>query len=316
MCCFSQPVDSVSNTRLFARLAKNGIQHLVYQMQFESKLLNAMILPLPVALPAREDSVRFVSLENYGHFFEDLSRGFPALQVKFPPTTGREMPDVKSADSPLVVHQVGDYVASFVPSVANFSRLDPQFVIPKESWDKLPEYADYGFAVFQLKELAGEPHPMALEFDTRWPEQIFFPTVHIHDGEVHEIEDFDHMLYLQDAAFDEHVGTYRGPEQLQATTGYVRSKDVAHNFCRVPQTHGIVDPNLLVHRLPVRGRQANRDIVKNVSLAAIGQWPARESELFGNWPRISGALSVAGLGLGWLIHRRMRLSAPGAAKGE
>lgn len=316
MCCFSQPVDSVTNTRLFARLAKQGIQHLVYQMQFASKTLNAMILPLPVALPAREDSVRFVSLENYDHFFSDLSRGFPAIQVMAPPTSSRAMPNVDSAQAPLVVHQVGDFVASFVPTVADFNRLDPQFVIPKDSWDKLPEYSDYGFAVFQLKELVGEPHPMAFEFDTRWPEQIFFPTVHIHDGEVHETEDFDHMLYLQDAAFDQHVGDYRGPERVQEATGYVRSKDVADKFCLISQTHGIVEPNLLVHRLPVRGRQANRDIIKSVSLAAIGQWPARESESLGNWPRIYGALSVAGLGLGWLIHRRMRLTTPDMTKGE
>ena len=57
----------------------------------------------------------------------------------------------------LKVHSVGKFVASFVPSQSDFDRLDPQFVIPKESWAKLPEYQDFGFAVFQLKELSGYP---------------------------------------------------------------------------------------------------------------------------------------------------------------
>ncbi len=39
----------------------------------------------------------------------------------------------------LSVQQVGDYIASFVPTMADFSRLDPQFLIPKETWDKIPE---------------------------------------------------------------------------------------------------------------------------------------------------------------------------------
>src|SRR5690606_16069404 len=111
----------------------------------------------------------------------------------------------------LAVHEVGDFVASFVPTLADFRRLDPQFVIPQESWDKIPEYSDYGFAVFQLKSLVGNPHPMAFEFTTRWPDRIFFPTVHIHDGEVHDREEFDHTLYLQHPEFDRVVGTYQGP---------------------------------------------------------------------------------------------------------
>ena len=51
MCCFSQPVESVSHTRIFARSAAEGQQFLVYEMKLAAKSDLAMILPLPV--PAR-----------------------------------------------------------------------------------------------------------------------------------------------------------------------------------------------------------------------------------------------------------------------
>ena len=58
-------VESVSNTNLFARSTGRGTQLLVYQMDFKSEAENAMILPLPVATPAREKHVRFIALDQY-----------------------------------------------------------------------------------------------------------------------------------------------------------------------------------------------------------------------------------------------------------
>ena len=45
MCIFSQPVESVTNTKIFARLQDGDWQHLVYQMSFASQRDNAIILP-------------------------------------------------------------------------------------------------------------------------------------------------------------------------------------------------------------------------------------------------------------------------------
>src|ERR1700689_2215245 len=47
MCCFSGPVQDVSNTKIFAR-ATHGAQLLAYQMTFSTTTDLAMILPLPV----------------------------------------------------------------------------------------------------------------------------------------------------------------------------------------------------------------------------------------------------------------------------
>jgi hypothetical protein len=196
MCCFSQPVQRVANTRIFARRFNRDRQYLAYQMAVQTVRPTAMILPLPVSLPMKPDAVRFISLKEYPAFFEALSTLFVRPMTAH--ASSRE--EVIVLSRPLPVQNVGDFVASFVPRLQDFSRLDPRFVIKPAVWRKLPRYGDYGFAVFQLKAPArtlAQVHPMALEFRTRLREQIFFPTVHIHDGALHAREEFDHELYWQ-----------------------------------------------------------------------------------------------------------------------
>ena len=53
MCCFSQPVVSVSATNIFARAEDNGRQVVVYSMAIEARTELAMILPLPVQIAGR-----------------------------------------------------------------------------------------------------------------------------------------------------------------------------------------------------------------------------------------------------------------------
>ena len=273
MCIFAQPVVSVADTAIFARMLPDGRQGLVYQMAFESTKRNAIILPLPVELPANEkDSLEFISLKGYGNFFKDLNRGFPLLAFPGPSTAARGSVD-SLADPKLVVHDVGDFVASFVPTLADFDRLDEQFQLPKESWDKIPKYADYGFAVFQLKELSGKPHPMAFKFRSRLAKDsknsIFFPTVHIHDGEVHQREKFDHTLFLQAPQYDEVCGDYHQEKKLvpDPSTGYVRSVRPAKNYCKIEKSKGLLDGDQFLHRLEMVGTFANEDVVANLSVS-------------------------------------------------
>ncbi|MFK7821310.1 MAG: hypothetical protein AB8G99_21525 [Planctomycetaceae bacterium] len=274
MCIFSQPVVSVTDTSIFARLMPNGWQHLVYQMKFETRAQNAIILPLPVALPSAEESLQFVSLKGYDRFFADLNRGFP-LATRKSRSFSRGLPAGAKVDSKIVVHEVGDFVASFVPTIADFDRLDEQFRVPDESWGKIPIYRDYGFAVFQLKSNKGKPHPMAFKFKSRLAQKnggsIFFPTVHIHDGEVHEREKFDHTLFLQAPEFDKVCGDYQQRAKLVADrkTGYFRSKWPAARFCNVEKSKGIVAPGSLVHRLEMRGKLKNTDVLAHADLSHV-----------------------------------------------
>lgn len=299
MCCFSMAVESVSQTQIFARLSGPETQVLAYRMKYSSSNAGAMILPLPTPPNSPEDSVRFISLEKYKHFFSKLNRGFPRLRLTVDSKAGALPASAEALK--LKVVQVGDFIASFVPTMDDFDRLDPQFVIPKSNWDKIPEYADYGFAVFQLTKGEGKTHPMALEFPTRMPEKVFFPTVHIHDGEVHREEQFDHTLYAQNPELDSRVGSYQGPDAKDPTTGFVRSQEIASEFVSASLSQGLVDPNLLVHRKSMQGMLANQD--QFIDVAALAALPTHNASLFRNIGPIALLAGVAA----WFLSRRQRL---------
>jgi hypothetical protein len=196
MCCFSQRIERVSSTSILARALGSGRQLLAYEMTVASRVEVAMVLPLPVPPSPADDAVRFIALDGYPRLFADLRSGFVEVSRGFAPQ-GIPAP---AARPRLVVHDVGAFEASFVPRVADFDRLDPRFRLPAQTWHALPAYRDWGFAVFKLKGLSSTPtpmHPMALDFPSRDPSHLFFPTVHIHDGAVHPTATFDHALYCQ-----------------------------------------------------------------------------------------------------------------------
>src|SRR5215831_20846767 len=112
MCCFSQPVISVSGTNIFARPDADGRQLLVYSMTFNARKDLAMILPLPVKTPAGEKDVKFIDLKEYPEFFADMEVGFQP-----PPKPTRSFGDVipsAAGMAKLEVVQVGNFEASFV----------------------------------------------------------------------------------------------------------------------------------------------------------------------------------------------------------
>ena len=202
-------IDAVPYTKILT--CSNGRQFLVYSMSYAAPSDLAMVLPLPVPPDPSEDAVRFINLRRYPTFFDDMRHGFPP-RIFYP--LGRGATAI-SLDAPkLRVHDVGDFEASFVPQFGDFNRLDERFRIPPDVWDQLPGYHDYGFAVFMLKASSSRRfpgamqklfdgsihkprrvHPMAFTFPRRNPELLYYPTVHVHDKEVHPHATFDHMLY-------------------------------------------------------------------------------------------------------------------------
>ncbi len=190
MCCFSGPVH-VHGTRIFGRLDGSGWQALVYEMKYDASNPVAMVLPLPVDRSFGDDAVRFVDLSGYPTFFTDLEAGFADLIDDADGDFGR------GRTLSLPVQRVGDFEASFVPTVTDFGRLDRRFRIDATVWRSVPGANDAGFAVFQLRPGRFDTHPMAFGFRTREPSKVFFPTVHIHDGTVPVEARFDHVLYMQ-----------------------------------------------------------------------------------------------------------------------
>ncbi len=199
MCMFSgrQPALHVSKTRIFARVERTH-QCLIYSMQLASSEEVAMILPVPVIANAPEDAMSFVDLSGYPALFDELALLFAPPPARLAPQSRSFSPELSAKT--LVVHEVGAFGASFVPRLADFTRLDPRFRLPETVWSAMPQYADWGFAVFQLAKGDTKIHPMAFHFPTREPSRVFFPTVHVHDGSVHEHAEFDHELYWQDSS--------------------------------------------------------------------------------------------------------------------
>ena len=248
MCCFSRNAV-VGHTRIFARLLGNGRQALAYQMDYKAKKRLAMILPIPVPPKSAEDAVKFLSLDAYRVFFQELEKGFPKTKVS-PKKEGGFFGGGRVEEPKLVVVEVGNYVASFVPGLKDFARLDEDFRLPTKVWEALPQYADYGFAVFQLKPDAQSVHPLAFTFPTRDAQQIFFPTVHIHDGLVKDQAVFEHTLYLQ-------------PEKAEQILpeGWEESNRTAGSFVDARRSQGLIDAEQHCFRRVLLGRQRNEDIV-------------------------------------------------------
>jgi hypothetical protein len=247
MCCFSQPVISVSATNIFARPANEGRQFLVYSMTLNAEKELAMVLPLPVKRGTDEQDVSFIDLSGYPEFFDDLDKGFPVPDSggwHFGCAATRSV----TAAAPLKVVRVGNFEASFVPTLQDFARLDERFRISDAAWEKLPRYTDYGFAVFKLASGEAKIHPMALSFPRRNPKSLFFPTVHIHDGEVHSRAEFDHSLYCQ-------------PSELERPTihDWQESHADARRFMKVDKTRGLILAEQHCYQKKLRGMLPNRD---------------------------------------------------------
>ena len=289
----------VSRTKIFARHTRPGYQSIVYSLSLASKSNAAMILPLPVTPNSGEKAVKFIDLSDYSDFLEIIERN--CVEQNF-------VTDFECGSSPeliqpiLAVHDVGDFEASYVPSLSDFDRLDPRFRLADSVWDKMPKYSDYGFAVFQLKislsdsnnEATNDIHPMAFEFPTRNPDRLFFPTVHVHDGQYHEDADYYHQLYCQrpnaikEIKYQWDLLNNLEPTPMQekppkeATTEFVAtplswmdeqnypwlrlSEKKAKEFLDISRCKNLVDGEKIIAGMTVRGNYPNIDIWLGESL--------------------------------------------------
>jgi hypothetical protein len=244
MCCFSGPVQQVGSTRIFARMIAPARQAIVYELRLSAASPVAMVLPVPTPPKSPDDAMQFVSLEKYPTLFDDLARCFdPPSRGMAPQGFG---PGPISGGIP--VHAVGAFEASFVPTLADFVRLDPRFRMPAGTLDRTPGYADWGFAVFQLAATRGPTpiHPMAFVFPTRFDRHLFFPTLHIHDGAIHREADFDHALYAQGLA----PASSTNGEYTEATSLYAVKRD---------KVKDLIDATQSAWRRVIKGRQFNDD---------------------------------------------------------
>jgi hypothetical protein len=248
MCVFTAEVEHVTNTNIYAR-ARGDLQTLVYSMAYAASSPLAMVLPIPVKPGSGEDAVRFIDLSQCAMFFEELRAGFPRIMEGDVGTLSAGSLDEVDAPPKLEVRHVGAYEASFVPTPADFGRLDERFRLPAELWLELSNYRDWGFAVFQLRETQlAEVHPMAFDFPRRHRDRLFFPTLHIHHGRLEKRAQFDHTLYCQpEPALNWHLKQWE--DSTQPVAGYVHCAEALKLF----------DADYPAWRAVVHGTFENRD---------------------------------------------------------
>jgi len=215
-----------------------GVQGLAYAMQVRLREPAAMVIPLPVARDA-QFALTFIDLKREAQLFEDIEHLF-----EFPMHNELGL-DAMHA-SPLFVHRVGSFIASYVPTMHDFARVDSRFRIPSSVLEALPHYRQYGFVVFQLAGGRQAPHPMAMMFPTQTPEFLYFPTVHVHDGAFHNEAEFDHMLYYQHPSV-------RTAKDVDNDEWYVSR--------RLPRKDygGLIDTSRVILRDQLLGRLTNLD---------------------------------------------------------
>jgi hypothetical protein len=204
-------------------------------------------LPIPTPKDSAEDAVKFINLEKYEAFFDDMRKGFPEPPVK---KDDSRVPQPGSlGKGKLDVVEVGRYEASFVPAIKDFARLDERFRLPAGVWTKLPQYAEFGFAVFKLQKPEKglqKVHPMAFEFPRALKDVLFLPTVHIHDGTVPTKAKFDHSLFCQ--------------VEGEAPLMWEESPGLADGFMKVKDALGLLDGNAHVYRKLMQGNFENKDV--------------------------------------------------------
>jgi len=254
MCIFRGKVEQVSKTRIYGRTTKDAIQYLVYQMEFSADDDVAMILPFPADRSRGEPE--FINLERCPKFFDKIDKAFHEPVMRSFSLT--KSAGARRTRSTLRVHSVGAFEGSFVPTIRDFDRLDERFQFAPSTLDAMRElYSDFSFAVFKLKAGSNqEVHPMAFRFCTAQPDRVFYPTVHVHDGEMHETEHFDHSIYTQIPTDRTEIEVDEARKDGTSTP----SDERLTQHLSIKESQGILS-NDYGFRMKFKGRYRNQDVL-------------------------------------------------------
>lgn len=245
MCIFSREVYKVENTSIFTKKIDSR-QVVIYEMEVGTNSEMSMILPIPNK-NKDDNSVKFYDFSEYDNFFQDIE------QVFNPPSDGIS---TGYRSLKLTTHKIGSFDAVYIPTLNDFNRVDTRFKLDSSIWDQLPQYENYSFVVFKLRNGHYKAHPMAFSFETSLDE-LYFPTVHIHDGQVHKKEHFDHNLYFQAESSTDIINGNHG-EQFVRNRYPEFTKNIQHDKC-----YGLINHDT-IFKAEVHGDHVNEDILVQI----------------------------------------------------
>ena len=186
---FSSFVRRAGPTRFYARRTEDR-QFLAVELTYASDGMTCLVIPVPVPNQGRDRAVKVIDLGTYRNFFDHLDRAFPRdsapTKVKTTPV-GQCVPHAGSID--------------YWPTLADYhSSTGGQCSLPKETWNNLPHYQDWGLVTVVLPDTSDNftrLFPIAFEFKTRLKEGNFYPTLEMFDCRASASAQFHHELYYQ-----------------------------------------------------------------------------------------------------------------------
>lgn len=203
MCVLASPA-TVYTTRFFAtRQGKQQI--LVCETKLQTLYKNAMVLPVPVHSP--DAHVELIDLSGNKDLFERLQWYFIS-----PPCFG-------GPGGAPEIFQVGSFEATIARSVDDLRRIDARFrPMPGTLEAMRHHYPDHAFVVYQFDTGKQWIHPFAFSFESRYPNHLFFPTLHVEEGlGVPAVTDFQYEFFAQRARLDaRHVPFHMRPRDPSA----------------------------------------------------------------------------------------------------
>ncbi len=213
---------------MFGRLNNFGEQVLIVSMRADVQGDALLVLPLPLKAGGR---CAFTDLSAYDTLFGELDLCWePSLVISDNPRLQADL------EGSLLNAGASASTGALWKTRAELTRADP--ALPADAW------ADYAFAAFRLPPGNNDVKPLALVFETRVPEKIFFPTADPHKPEKVHV----------------HQRLYAQGWMAKRLEGWLESDSVAGEHVDVAATRRLVTGGLRVYRSDRRGERKNEDV--------------------------------------------------------
>lgn len=225
MCIIQGDNPNVKKTRILVAPIDSFWQFTMYgnEVSFQSpQSFAAMILPVPSGADPE-----LIDLSRVSDCLDVLSRYLipPSLSAASFSITNSSK---SRSDSYLEVTEVGSYLASVVPTLSDFHRIDPSvFVLDPTVFQVLSQYypTDFQFVVCMLQQHKAY-HPLGI-LHRRLPDsRLFLPTLHFHYSQASHQDhtDWDHEIFCCDSRIVEALPwQYQSPNAVDMSSLMNRS---------------------------------------------------------------------------------------------
>ena len=109
------------------------------------------------------------------------------------------------------IPKIGGYSVSLIPDTIGLNRVDSnEFIIGEVVLNVLKYKYSKGFS-FLICRFDGsvdniKMHPIGYTHKMIKPGILFTPTLHIHDGVIHDVSNFDHQIFILNCKIDPKIG--------------------------------------------------------------------------------------------------------------